>query len=104
MAVSREVVEGVQIQGEDEKIAYSITTTPWGSTPTTGSVVVKDASAAYAVVTTTVMPTGSLSILLDVITLPLLQSLTAGHTYRVEVKFTVGGNIEEAYFNVRAER
>ena len=100
----RIVIEGEQWQGEDEQIAYSITTTPWGSSPSNVAVVVKDESAAFADVTSTVMPAGSASVNGDVITLPILKSLTRGHRYRVEVKFTVSGNVMEAILPVNGQR
>ncbi|MFQ5435377.1 MAG: hypothetical protein ACE5FD_10920 [Anaerolineae bacterium] len=103
MPENREVTEGLQYQGEDEKIAYTISTTPWGSSPTSISAVVKDVSNAATDVTGTVMPTGSPSAAGDVITLPLLQALTAAHLYRVEVKFTCSGNTFEAWFYVQGE-
>lgn len=100
---SRAAKEGQQVQGVDEQIAYSITTTPWGTSPTSLAVVVKDVTAGGTDVTTTVMPTGSASAVGDVITLPILKLLTAGSLYRVEVKFTCGGNVFECYFEVHAE-
>lgn len=100
----REVVEGVQTQGEDEQIAYAIDTTPWGGTPTSVTVVVKEVRSPFTVVTTTVMPTGSASISGDDITLPVLKLLTRNIQYRVEVKFTSLGQILECYFIVLCER
>lgn len=103
MAVSREAKEGEQEQGVEESIAYSVTTTPWGSSPS--SVVVKAyniTSGARTDVTSTVMPAGSASVVGDVITLPNLTALTADYVYRVEVKFTSGSNIYETYFIVNA--
>jgi hypothetical protein len=38
-----------------------------------------------------------------VITLSPLKKLTAGHVYRVQVNFTVGGQVEEPFFHVAAE-
>lgn len=102
--ISREVNEGEQLQGEDERIAYTIDTTPWGGTPTGAAVVAKDVTNSFAVVTATVLPSGSPSVNGNVITLPLLQSLTRGHIYRIEVAFTSGGNNLESYFIVKAER
>lgn len=102
MATRREAKEGVQPQGVDERIAYTLTTTPWGSTPTGVAVSVTD-DADGSTVTSTVMPTNSPSVAGDVITLSLLRSLTAGHVYRVDVQFTCSGNLFEAYFRVRAE-
>lgn len=100
---SREVVEGRQIQGEDEQIPFQLDTSNWTSAPTVVSVVVKDATAGLADVTTTVLP-GSVTVSTSFITFPKLKSLTPGHTYRVEVKFTGSlGEIFEAYFIVAAE-
>ena len=100
MAEIREVVQGVQMQGGDEQIVYTIDTANWGGTPTSPAVEVKDGDGTN--VKSTVMPTGSPSVASDIITLPILKLLTAGVTYRVEVKFTTGGNVLECYFKVLA--
>jgi hypothetical protein len=104
MTIRREVIQSPFGQGVDEVIAYSLTTTPWGATPSSPVVVVTDASADPSDVTSTVMPVNSPSILGDVITLSPLRALTEGHTYRVEIKFTAGGNVFETFFLVTAER
>jgi hypothetical protein len=101
-AVLREVKEGQQVQGIDEKIAYEITTTPWGISPTNVSVVVKDTSNNNADVTSDVT-SGTTTVVGDVITLLFIESLTESRIYRVEVKFTSGSNIFEAYFTIKAE-
>lgn len=104
MAVSREVTEGRQVQGVDEEIKYTITTTNWGSTPTDVACVVKDMTDGNADVTSTVMPDGSISVSGNIITLKSLKSLTEGKRYRVEVKFTTSdGNVWEPFFYVTAE-
>jgi len=102
---SREVVEGKLYQGIDEQIVYSLTTTPWGSSPSGVSVKAYDASDGYADVTTTVL-SGSASATGDVITLPKVKSLTLGHLYRIEVQFTVTGSATpfEAYVQIEATR
>ena len=100
---TRAVTESPLHQGEDEQIVYTLTTTPWGTTPTSVAVVVKDLTNANLAVTSTVMPTNSPTVNGDVITLSPLKLLTAGHTYRVEVKFTAGGNVYEAHCDVVAE-
>lgn len=102
----REVLQGQQGQGTDERIAYSITTTPWCSSPTNPSVVVWDVTvdASGTDVTSTVMPINSPNINGDVITLSLLRALVYGRLYRVEVQFTSGGNVFECFFFVMAER
>ena len=103
---TRRVVQGQQLQGVAEKIAYTLTTTPWGGTPANVVVAAFDITRAdqYETVTATVFPTGSASVSGDVITLPLLQALTRRHLYRVEVLWTNSGNTFEAYFEVLAER
>jgi len=100
MTTRREVVEGIQYQGVDEEIVYTVTTTNWGSSPTNPSVVVKQDGAD---VTSTVMPVNSPSAAGDVITLSPLKSLTAGKEYRVEVQFQTGSNVWEPYFRVIGE-
>lgn len=99
----REVVEGRLVQGVDEQITYTVTTTPWGSIP--GSIAVKayDASNDLLDVSSTVL-SGTASAVGDVITTPLVKALTEGHVYRVEVKFTSGNNVFECWFEVQAER
>ena len=42
MLSSREVVEGTQAQGEDERVIYSLDISKWGSGPTKLSFVIKD--------------------------------------------------------------
>lgn len=104
MTTKRQVTESPMRQGAGESIAYTLTTTPWGSSP--GSVV----CAVYDVtdnrktdVTATVMPVNSPSAVGDVITLSPLKLLTAGRVYRVEVAFTCSGNVFEAYCIIEAE-
>ena len=89
-----EVKEGVSYVLATEKKAFSVTTTPVGSTPTSIAVVVYDESVD-ADVTTTVYPTNSPTASGDVITLSLFRGdkATAGHKYRIEITFTdSGGN------------
>lgn len=100
--VKREVIGGKRIQGVDEQIAYTLTTTPWGSTPTSIAVKAYE-TTAMTDVTSTVL-SGTASATGDVITLPLLLSLVEGQEYRIEVKFTCSGNLFEAFFYVQAER
>ena len=99
-ATDREAVEKTQYQGVDEEIVDTIDTANWGGTPSSPSVVAKDVTNALADVTSTVLPSGSPSIASDVITLPKLQDLTQDHTYRIELQFTISGNLLEAYFLV----
>lgn len=106
MSDDREVVESPVQQGADEEIAYQLTVTPWGSTPTSVTVDVFDITeGAYTEVSSDVLTTEAASVSGDVITLPALSGLTAGNRYRVEVQFdTADGHTLEAYLVVEAER
>lgn len=103
MATSiRELTNSPVTQGVDEKIAWPVTVLT-GHTPTSIVPTVKDLSDDNAVVTDDVMPSGSASAVANVITLPLLQGLTVGHRYRVEVKYNNGTEVFEPWFIVKAE-
>lgn len=99
---SLEVVEGIQEQSASEEITYSITTTNWGSSPSSVSAVAYEEGNTTAV-TSIVFPVNSPSVNGDIITLSALKALTRGKTYRIEVKFTSGGNIFECYFRVKCK-
>jgi len=101
--MSLAVKESPLEQGRDEQIVYALPTTPWGSSPTTVSVTAYDASASFADVSSTVL-SGSPSVSGDVITFPVLKSLSMGHIYRVEIKFTTGGNVEETHVEIHGVR
>jgi hypothetical protein len=104
---AREVIERTQFQGVDESICYTVTTTPWGSAPADVSfkvfLQVSQSQPSYADVTASVAP-GEASADGDVITLPAIGNLAEGATYRVEVKFSAGGNVYECYFYIDAQR
>jgi hypothetical protein len=96
----REVVEGIQYQGADEVIVYTVNMAAIG-TPTSPAVVVKDSTGTA--VTATVMPVNSPTVATTIITLSPLRSLTADMLYRVEVACTISGNTIETYFYVRGQ-
>ncbi len=98
----REVIEGTQYQGEDESISYTLNVAAVGSSPSSVSAVVKDETAG-TVVTATVMPINAPTVDGNVITLSPLRALTAGHMYRMEVKYTIDGNVLESYCFVQAQ-
>lgn len=98
-----EIKEGLLEQSSNESHPYQITTTPWASSPTVGTVTVYDESTD-ADVTATVMSSGSHSDSGNVITLKPLAALTAGHTYRVEVLFTSGSSTWDCHFHVKCPR
>lgn len=97
----REVLEGLQPQGKDEVIVYTVTVSP---APTAVNGVTVTDEKTDLDVTATVMPTGSPSYAGSVITLPPLRSLTEGRTYRVELQYTSGVNTLEPFFRVLCER
>ena len=101
MPANREVIEGVQIQGEDEVIAYTVDVSALGTSPTSISVVVYDDHRQN--VTSTVMPANMPYATDAVISLSPLRALTAGVLYRVEVAYQIDGNTLESYFYVQAE-
>jgi hypothetical protein len=88
-------------QGEDERIAWAIDTTPWGSAPASVVVVVKNLTTVLDVTGSTT--TGTASVVGNVITLPTLHSLVAGNRYRIEVRFVSGANTFETWFEIQAE-
>ena len=102
----REILGGQKVQGSTEEVTYTITyPASWG-VPTSPSVIVysvNEATGALTNVTTTVMPTGSASATLQVVTLPELKSLTAGVLYRVFVTVASGTNVFTAWADIRAE-
>ena len=91
------------LQGNDETRIYTITSTPFGSTPTNVSVKAYDVTGGTRTDVTSTVLSGNATVVGDVITLPALTGLTAGKGYRVEVKFTSGGNTFEPYIEVQAE-
>lgn len=97
----REFKESPLWQGVDEQIAYSLTTTPWGSSPSSPAVSIYDEAGTDC---STANLSGSASVSGDVITTPKVTGLTAGKRYRLEIKFTSGGNIFEVYGYIRGEQ
>lgn len=101
--VSRNVKEGLINQGAGESINYTLTTTPWGSSPTNVAVTAIDRSNADVDVSATVVNSSAGSVQGDVITTPLIENLTAGHIYRIYVQFKIGAKTLRAYFEIEAE-
>ncbi len=99
-SIAREVWEGAQFQGVDEKIAYTLDVSRLG-TPSSPVIVVKDEAGDD--VTTAVMPVNVPTLQGDRILLSPLYGLTAGVRYRVEVKYTIDGNVLESYFYVQGQ-
>lgn len=100
MKPQRELIESPFTQGEDERIAYQIDFTRWGSSPSSPVVVVKTSSGTDVTAT---HASGSASVTGNVVTTPVIHSLASGQRYRLEVKVTIDGNVLEAYGFIQAE-
>lgn len=102
MTIKRQIRESPVTQGTGEIITYTLTTTPWGATPTAVSIIVYDITdttdeADWVNVTATVMPVNSPSVVGDVITFSPLKLLTDGRLYRAEINFTVAMGAVETH-------
>jgi hypothetical protein len=84
------VKEQPALQTPNERLIYTITTTPWQSSPTSPVFTAYDLWQDRKDVTTTVFPSTSHSVSGDVITSDLLRALTVDHEYEIHCKFTVG--------------
>jgi len=107
MIISREIREGIQPVGIDERPIFNLTTTPWGSAPTSVSVKAwkyNESAQTYTDVTSTVFAVNTPSVNGDVITLSPLIPQAIGDKYRIEIKFTTGGSVLEPYANILVER
>lgn len=96
----REFTESPMPQGVDERIAYTLDVSPWGVTPTSPVVALKNAAGTDVISS---FSTGAASVSGNVITTPTIHSLVAGQIYRLEIKFVISGNTLEAWGNIRAE-
>jgi hypothetical protein len=97
----REIVESPWEQGVEEQRPYDLTTTPWGGSPS--SVTVKLYDGDLVDVSATKL-TGSSSVNGDVITTPVVTGLSEDVIYRLEIKFTTSGRVEECYGFIYAKR
>lgn len=104
-ATNREVIEGVQHQGTDEVIAYTVDTSRIGVPSTPVVVVVRQESGGATGVDVTAihMPINVPTVSGNVITLSPLKLLAAGQRYRVEVQYDIDGNTLESYFIVEGQ-
>ena len=100
MANLREISEGLQCQGVNEEIVYGITSTPWGSSPTSITAVLRDPDFEDVSAS---MLSGSPSASGDVITTPKVLNLIAGELYRLEINFSSGGQKFEFFIEILAE-
>ena len=107
MSEKREFKESPFYQGADEEIAYKLTVpTSWGTSNLTSIVITlyEDPDGDNTDVTST-KTSGSASASGQVIMTKLVESLTAGTKYRLEVKFTSSeSNVLEAFAFIFAQR
>ena len=101
MSIIRQVKEDVY-QGEDEKIAYRLTTTPWGSDPTNVSVAFYDVTNGARIDSGSNL-TGAVSVSGDIIVCPIVENLIPNRRYRLEIKFSSGGNTFEVPAIIQSE-
>jgi hypothetical protein len=99
-ATTRQFVEGPIRQGANERVPYTLTTTPWGSSPSAPATVIKDATGTDVSAT---YITGVTSASGDVITTGTVHSIPAGFIGRLEIKFTISGNTLEAWADLYGE-
>ena len=99
-ATDRTIRESPLYQGEDEIIAYQLTTTPWVSTPAGPTVKIFSILHGVKTDTTVTNLSGAASVGGDIITTPLVTGLVAGTEYRLEIKWTSGGNTWEAWTTI----
>lgn len=98
------VVDGLQEQKTTEKVAYILDVSGFPGTGTISSIsAVVTSLSDDEDVTSVVMPAGSHTTSGDTITLKLLQLLTAGEMYRVDVTYTRSGNTFSPDFQVQCK-
>ena len=90
------------VQGSAESIIRTLDVSKIGSSPTSPSVVVIDLGSNTDV-TSTVIPSGSLAVNGNVITMKPLTSLTPGRRYRVALSFTLNSSILQYYWIVSCD-
>lgn len=86
-------------QGEDESIAYFVDTTPWGGSPSSPTVVLKQDGVDVS----TTHLTGSATIDVNKVIYPFLHSLVDGVKYRLELLYTYNNNEVEFVCEVWGE-
>ena len=96
------VNESPKVQTPQESLAYSLTTTPWCSSPTGVTLIVWDVTDENNPVDVTSSTTaGSNGTLGDAITTKRIQSLTLGKNYRVDILFSdASSNTYEAALKI----
>ena len=104
MGTTRKFQDSPAYQGADEEIIYWFDTTPWGGSvstpPSSPTAVIKDGGNDVS----TTHLTGSASVYdTTKIKTPKVIGLVPERKYRLEVKFTIDGNVLEAYTEIIGE-
>ena len=94
----RKIVESELYMGPAEQIAYTLTTTPWGSSPSSVACALYDSAGDD--VTSSHQISGSASASGDTITSWVLGSIDANEAYKFVWTFTISSNIEVAWADV----
>ena len=101
MAGTREVKDGVQVQGVGEKVAYKVDLTDWPNPPTNPTLEAEDLDGND--VKSTLFPTGNPTVNGNLIELPICEGGTLDAIYRIIVGYEVDGNTLKVHFYVRFE-
>jgi len=105
MSDPRETIESRLRQGANERLAYRLTTTPWGSQPASVRVRLLEITSGDLLDVSDARLEGSPQVTGDQITTPTVHSLAPGAVYRLEIEFSANdGNTYAAYTILLGER
>lgn len=102
MTTIREFEQSPQAIGRNEVVGFTHTTT-WGSSPSSVSNALYDITEGRLEDVSASKLTGSPSVAGNVITTSQVTGLEPGHVYRLELRFTVGGNTFEPFLIINGE-
>lgn len=90
--------------GTNEVIVFTLTTTPWGGSPSSPVVELYEYSDGTETDVTSTNLTGSPSIAGDVITCPSVVNVTDGQRYNLYIRWTSSGNTFETVHRFKGRR
>ena len=100
MGITRKFKEEPLRQGSNEEVSYTLTTTPWGSSPTNAVCRVMLVGG----LTDSNLLSGACTIAGDVITTGQVQNLIKDKKYEIQIQFTIGGTtVFEAYGEIHVD-
>jgi hypothetical protein len=91
---------GQTTQRPNESVAYTVDVSEVGSSPSVDSVTAYENDGGDWTDKTATVLNGSASVSGDVITTPLVESLTDGLRYHIIIKYTIGGETYEDFFEI----